>query len=134
MFVSRKKYDKAISELKESVAANQDLAYQLFNLQYDWNELIDKINKKGGSNFLKNAKLESSQPAQFSQAEIKSLIVLCHPDKHNGKESAVEVTKKLLALRWKQQSGSQRPWGQTVLKTVATLKMGKGSIPLISAN
>ena len=47
MFVSRKKYDKAINDLKESVAANQDLAYQLFNLQYDWNELIDKINKKG---------------------------------------------------------------------------------------
>jgi hypothetical protein len=27
------------------------------------------------------------------------IIQLCHPDRHGGKESAVEITKKLLLLR-----------------------------------
>lgn len=30
---------------------------------------------------------------------IQKLIMLCHPDKHNGSKLAVEVTQKLLELR-----------------------------------
>lgn len=36
---------------------------------------------------------------QFSKAEIKSLISLCHPDKHNGKVSANTMTAKLVEMR-----------------------------------
>ena len=30
---------------------------------------------------------------------LKQVIILCHPDKHNGSESATKVTQALLALR-----------------------------------
>lgn len=36
---------------------------------------------------------------QFTLDEISSLVVLCHPDKHDGKASAVTMTQKLLKLR-----------------------------------
>lgn len=37
--------------------------------------------------------------AQLSQAEIKQLISLCHPDRHGGKASAVAMTQRLLQMR-----------------------------------
>ena len=37
--------------------------------------------------------------AQLDQSEIKKLITLCHPDKHNGKAVATEMTQRLLELR-----------------------------------
>lgn len=37
----------------------------------------------------------------FSEEEIKTLIRLCHPDKHQGKQSAVSITQKLLGMRGK---------------------------------
>lgn len=41
----------------------------------------------------------SKQSGQFTPAEIKTLIQLCHPDKHGGKQSAVHITSKLLKMR-----------------------------------
>lgn len=35
----------------------------------------------------------------FSGDEINSLISLCHPDKHGGKDSAHRMTQRLLELR-----------------------------------
>lgn len=37
----------------------------------------------------------------FSATELKTLINLCHPDKHQGKQSAVSITQKLLGMRGK---------------------------------
>lgn len=52
-----------------------------------WNALVNQINKKG------------QQQSQFTQDEIKVLVKLCHPDKHQGNKEAEEITKKLLELR-----------------------------------
>jgi hypothetical protein len=41
----------------------------------------------------------SSVLSNFDDKEIKTLLSLCHPDKHDGKESAVRMTQKLLELR-----------------------------------
>lgn len=38
-------------------------------------------------------------PKAFTSDEIKSLISLCHPDKHAGKDSAHRMTQRLLELR-----------------------------------
>ncbi len=38
-------------------------------------------------------------PTPLSQAEIKDLIVLCHPDKHGGSETALRITKWLMSQR-----------------------------------
>ncbi len=40
-----------------------------------------------------------SYNTQFDQDEIRTLVALCHPDKHGGKSSAQNMTKKLLAMR-----------------------------------
>lgn len=36
---------------------------------------------------------------QFSQEDIKSMVRLCHPDKHANSETANRITKVLLAAR-----------------------------------
>lgn len=36
---------------------------------------------------------------QLSTDDIKRLLMLCHPDKHDGKPMATEMTAKLLQLR-----------------------------------
>lgn len=41
----------------------------------------------------------STQVTQFNRDQLSTLIQLCHPDKHGGKQSAVEVTQVLIAMR-----------------------------------
>ena len=67
------------------------------DLTKEWNDIVDLINSKGGQNFLDNAVLNPKP--QFSQEEIRKLISLCHPDKHDGRQIAVEMTQKLLQLK-----------------------------------
>jgi hypothetical protein len=45
------------------------------------------------------SKTPNSSSAQFTKEEIRVLLQLVHPDKHGGKASAVEITKKLNQLR-----------------------------------
>lgn len=90
MFVRQSKYDDVyrratIAELRLSA------------LQDKWNSLIRQINKKGGEQFLSNATLTPAVP--LNESEIVKLIQLCHPDKHDGKPMATEMTQKLLQLK-----------------------------------
>lgn len=62
----------------------------------EWNALVTKINAKGGAKFLDGPRQTQEQ---FSDEDIKRLLMLCHPDKHGGKKMAEEMTQKLLALR-----------------------------------
>lgn len=68
---------------------------QLLN---EYNKLVKRINEKGGEQFLQHAAIQPTG-IQLSKEDLKSLIQLCHPDKHGGKESAVEMTKKLNIIR-----------------------------------
>lgn len=69
-------------------------------LQAKWNGLVKLINRKGGQDFLDNATLSGPRTLhQFSDDELRSLLQLVHPDKHNGKQSAVTMTQKINALR-----------------------------------
>lgn len=65
----------AINEAKKLLIQNEYLASQL--------RLAD-IRDKG---------------ITFSQDEIRTLIRLCHPDKHNDSDSATTMTQRLLELR-----------------------------------
>ena len=67
------------------------------DLATKWNYFVDLINSKGGQDFLDNAVLNPKP--QFSQEEIRKLISLCHPDKHDGRQIAIEMTQKLLQLK-----------------------------------
>lgn len=87
MFVSRAKYDAAQAEI---ISTRLDY----MKLQLEWNELVRRINLKGGEAFL-----NGDTKNQFTQEEIKALIRLCHPDRHNGSEASIKITQKLLKLR-----------------------------------
>jgi hypothetical protein len=41
----------------------------------------------------------TQQSTTFTRDEFNSLLQLCHPDKHGGKESAVKMTQMLLSRR-----------------------------------
>lgn len=62
-----------------------------------WSKLVTRINDKGGEAFLNGTNGQSFQ--MLTDKEIKTLLALCHPDKHGGNKAAEEVTRKLLAMR-----------------------------------
>lgn len=62
------------------------------DLQFEWNYIVNKINKKGGEKFLDDGII-------LSKDTIESLIILCHPDKHNNSDRSKEIIKKLLEIR-----------------------------------
>lgn len=74
---------------------NIDVKSELSNLRSRWNDLIGRINDKGGEEFLDG---ELPGP-EFTEREIRTLISLCHPDKHSGKKSATDITAKLLDMK-----------------------------------
>ena len=88
MFVTKSKYDSLLSEKYAFEAA-------FYRLNKKWNNLVDTINEKGGRIFL-DGEIKNKE---FNEEEIKILIQLCHPDKHNGKQIAIDITKKLLDIR-----------------------------------
>ena len=77
------------------VAAERDLAVRQHN------ELVQRINQLGGQEFLDgevphpNAKSSN----QFTDAELKSLLQLVHPDKNGGSEVSIRLTQKINSLR-----------------------------------
>ncbi len=97
--VSRHTYDMlVISHARLKIDAGR-VAAKYLDVLKKHNKLIDRINDKGGENFLNNAVMPNRVQAQLSAEDIKRLIQLCHPDKHDGKAAAVEMTRKLLSLR-----------------------------------
>lgn len=91
MIVTRAKYDRLLIILKSERAC-------FIKLLNDWNELVEKVNAIGGKSALSRKPNES----QFSDAEINSLIQLCHPDKHGNSDRANAITAKLLSMKQKQ--------------------------------
>jgi len=57
-----------------------------------WDNLVDVLNEKGGQKFLDHAVI-------LDEDLLRKMIQLCHPDKHQGKQSAVEVTQFLNKLK-----------------------------------
>jgi hypothetical protein len=91
MFVWQSKYENM---RRRAISAELNLYY----LQDKWNKLVKQINEKGGARFLKEANIKSDI---FTDTDITKLIQLCHPDKHDGKPIANEMTQKLLKLKEK---------------------------------
>lgn len=90
MFVLESTYQRLMARYRALNQANDELLAR-------WNRVADQINAKGGQQFLDHGSLAQNNP--FSQEDIRRLISLCHPDKHDGKKIAVEMTQKLLSLK-----------------------------------
>lgn len=96
----------AITGVPEREASGLQMRLLLLQLDHEalkekWNALVATINARGGKAFLDgNARvLNGDAPPQFTKQEIRMLLLLCHPDKHNGHPSAHEMTLKLLELK-----------------------------------
>lgn len=102
-------FGKEREQLKKRISHLEILNSQLeeFRRRYNklvpkWNSLVQKINAKGGEQFLEYGELNDFQkptPQQFTKDEISALIRLCHPDKHGGSKTSTEITVKLLEMR-----------------------------------
>lgn len=90
MFVLESTYKKLQARYRALDQLNDELLTK-------WNRVVRLINAKGGEEFLEHGTLAPPNP--FSQEDIRRLILLCHPDKHDGKQIAVEMTQKLLQLK-----------------------------------
>ena len=86
-----RQYRDAYAEMRDEA---ERLQAKLGRLLKKWNGLVNRINDLGGEEFL-----SAPKASQFTAAEIETLINLCHPDKHGGKESANRITAKLLGMR-----------------------------------
>ena len=95
MFVRASKYHELQVEFLTKHRKYTTLLDKYNGLLDEWNDLINEINAKGGEAFLKG----KNQPTQFTDEEIKKLLILCHPDKHNGKPLATEMTALLNKLK-----------------------------------
>lgn len=100
MIVRQSSYDALERRHYALVRAHNSLIDRYNNLIDEWNGLVRQINERGGQAFL-DGKLpnQQQQNTQFSEAELRTLISLCHPDKHGGKLSATHITQKLIAMR-----------------------------------
>lgn len=97
MFVTSKTHNltKALLELeRDAMGARARIAEAKYNsLLREWNALVGKINAHGGESLFHKGR------APFNIEDLNRLIMLCHPDKHDGKPMAVSMTQKLLAMR-----------------------------------
>lgn len=98
MIVRQSSYDALERQHYALVRAHNSLIERYNNLIDEWNGLVRQINERGGQAFL-DGQMPSQQNTQFSEAELRTLLSLCHPDKHGGKESATRITQKLIAMR-----------------------------------
>lgn len=102
MFVRESTYKRVVQERNQEAHDALMLRIKLSSIQTKWNDLVRRINAKGGEEFLKFGTIGKDTARtvhQFTDDELRSLLQLVHPDKHNGKQSAVVMTQKINALR-----------------------------------
>lgn len=102
MFVLQSTHDKVIQQRNHEQHTAIQWQCKHSELQARWNDLVQQINDKGGRDFLLHGKIDRNAPKtihQFNDDELRSLLQLVHPDKHDGKQSAVVMTQKINALR-----------------------------------
>lgn len=101
MFVRQSTYDKVIKERNDEAINALYWTQAYSQLQKKWNELVKMVNEKGGAQFLEHGVMpgQTRNVSQFSDEELRSLLQLVHPDKHDGKPSAVRLTQKINDLR-----------------------------------
>lgn len=94
MFVRRSTYNDMEARAKVAVTMEKLWMKKYEAMVAQWNELVTKLNANGGI----GSKTTSDK---FSADDVKRLLMLCHPDKHDGKQMASDMTVKLIALKQK---------------------------------
>lgn len=87
--------------LKNLVKQLEDKLEDRYRLLMRAQAVIEKLDQKVAELEQKNRGANVIYRNLFSQEELDTLLRLCHPDKHNGRESATRITQKILELRGK---------------------------------
>lgn len=103
MFVMKSTYDAMRRRAIHAQAALEHAVDKYNYLNSRWNKLVARINKLGGEQFLDEARIPDKQ-SEFTADDMQRLLMLCHPDKHDGKQMANDMTAKLVALKKKLES------------------------------
>ena len=98
MFVRQSKYDSLANQYFSLIRSNAQLNCDYGSLANKWSTLVRRINDLGGETFLLRGEAKHKQ-AQIAAEDVQRLLMLCHPDKHDGKQMATEMTAKLLKLK-----------------------------------
>lgn len=95
MFMLKSTHDRIVSSIR----------YEADSYLHEWKKTADlfhdacALNERLKRDFVESQRPKTVTVTQFSQDEIQKLLMLCHPDKHGGKEMAMKMTQKLLSLR-----------------------------------
>jgi len=110
MFVSLKKYRALVSDAATLSDKINQLEAKLTTAHHELNEARrhrdhyrqechqQRVDLSRASTLLTLAQMRNAAP-QFTEAQLRTLLQLCHPDKHGGKESAVLMTQHINKLR-----------------------------------
>lgn len=108
MFAFSSTVDKLKVKLRyaeDSEAAMKSLFYKVVGERdravRQHNELVKQINWLGGKEFMDGEipHPDAKPSTQFTDAELKSLLQLVHPDKNGGSEVSIRLTQKINSLR-----------------------------------
>lgn len=97
MFVSRRTHKSVLDEMKK---IRQEL-YELESSLYHADYVITTYKRRNAvlTDEVYNLRRKIQTDNTFTKRELQILLSLCHPDKHDGKDIAGEMTKKLLDLK-----------------------------------
>ena len=100
MFVLKSKYKRLLSKHELLISEYTKLSREYYDLVTKWERMNELLGEKGVLELGMLEFIENIRKNQiFSKEEIKVLISLCHPDKHENSKKAEEITKKLLSMR-----------------------------------
>jgi hypothetical protein len=102
MFVSQSKYDAMRRAFEAQFAQKEELLQINQRLQYELRDELERNNsltRRVIELVAGAARATTISAKQFDNDDIKTLIRLCHPDKHGNSESATAITAKLLKMR-----------------------------------
>ncbi len=108
MFVLKSTYEVKVAELQKGLAEERAKLGRL-NSEYT-RVVLDNASLRSDNTHLRRQlhdegnrfnNLARSQSSAFTDADLKQLIALCHPDKHGGNKVANEITAKLIKMRKK---------------------------------
>ena len=90
-FVSKADYRKLQRE-------NIDLEYQALSARLQAQDAMNDA-RLAEMRMFEVQRTRSDSAPKFDDTTLRKLISLCHPDRHNGKQSAQEMTTMLIEMR-----------------------------------
>lgn len=94
--VVRESRARAEAELERVEKELEKALAQASEVNARYHAIMDECDRLSAD--IRRGKFGPGAPPQFSRADLKALVSLCHPDKHGGKPRANDITVKILAL------------------------------------